>query len=88
MRELQADGILEQVRRGIQVIEVKRKDLENIYRIRASLEAMVVQQFITGASDAAVQALSETVNTIEAAYQAGDLVRQGHQVVRVCRNVS
>jgi DNA-binding GntR family transcriptional regulator len=76
LRELQAEGILDDaVSRGLTVTAISREDAENAYRIRAVLEALVVEQFIEKASDADVRLLARDAETLKAAYRAGTLDR-------------
>lgn len=74
LRELQAEGIVEySSNRGLSVSEVSPDDARNVYRMRAVLEAMVVEQFIERASDAQVQALVQEGRHLIRAYRAGVL---------------
>lgn len=76
LRELQAEGILFQAgARGLSVGSVSREEAENAYRIRAVLEALVVQQFIERASDADVRSLVKEAEQLKAAYRSGDVAR-------------
>jgi len=74
LRELQAEGILDDAgSRGLSVSAISEDDARNIYRMRAVLEAMVVEQFIEAASDAEVQALVQDAKVLTRAYRAGVL---------------
>ena len=54
LRELQAEGIFEPMSpRGLSINRISREEAENAYRIRSVLEALVVEQFIEKADDAA-----------------------------------
>ena len=76
LRELQAEGILEYTStRGLAVSAVTRGDAENIYRIRAVLEALVVEQFIEKAGKEQVQALVRDAEALKDAYRSGELER-------------
>jgi DNA-binding GntR family transcriptional regulator len=74
LRELQADGVLLQTgARGLSVGTVSRKEAENAYRIRALLEALVVEQFIENAGDGDVRELLKEAQSLKAAYRSGDV---------------
>jgi DNA-binding GntR family transcriptional regulator len=76
LRELQAEGILVQAgARGLSVRAVGREEAENAYRIRAVLEALVVEQFIERASDAEVDRLADFAEQLKAIYRSGDVAR-------------
>ncbi len=76
LRELQADGILLQTgARGLSVAIVTHEEAENAYRIRAVLEALVVEQFIEHASDAEIDRLAAQAKVLRAAYLAGDVAQ-------------
>lgn len=74
LRELQAVGILEYTpSRSLAVSAISREDAENVYRIRAALEALVVEQFIEKATDAQVRALAQDSEVLKSAYRSGEL---------------
>lgn len=74
LRELQAEGILENASgRSLRVCSVSLEDAENVYRIRAVLEALVVEQFIEKASDADVKLLVCESEALKNAYRSGVL---------------
>jgi DNA-binding GntR family transcriptional regulator len=74
LRELQAEGILENTStRSLVVAGISPEEAENVYRIRAVLEALIVEQFIEKASDAEVQNLRRESETLQAAYRSGVL---------------
>ena len=74
LRELQAEGIFEPMSpRGLIINTISREEAENAYRIRAVLEALVVEQFIEKADDAAVSDLTRQGELLKQAYQAGRL---------------
>ena len=74
LRELQADGIFEPISvRGLTISTISREDAENAYRIRSVLEALVVEQFIERADDAAVEDLARQGEALKQAYQSGVL---------------
>jgi DNA-binding GntR family transcriptional regulator len=74
LRELQAEGIFEPMSpRGLVINTISREDAENAYRIRAVLEALVVEQFIEKADEPAVRDLACQGEILKQAYQAGRL---------------
>ena len=76
LRELQAEGVLAHTEnRGLTVAVLTREDAENAYRLRAVLEALVIEQFIERASEAEVGMLANDGRELEAAYRSGSLTR-------------
>ncbi len=76
LRELESEGILEHnSNRSLTVAAISRQDAENAYRIRAVLEALIVEQFIEKASDAELHALQAEAEALKAAYSSGELPR-------------
>jgi DNA-binding GntR family transcriptional regulator len=74
LRELHAEGIFEPMAaRGLTINTISREDAENAYRIRSVLEALVVEQFIEKADDAALQDLVRHGENLKRAYQSGGL---------------
>src|SRR6202000_587899 len=74
LRELQAEGILCQAgARVLTVGVITKEEAENAYRIRAVVEALVVEQFIERASDRDIQQLSREAETLKTAYRSGDV---------------
>jgi DNA-binding GntR family transcriptional regulator len=74
LRELQAEGILEySSSRGLAVAAVSIEDAKNIYRLRAVLEALAVEQFIEQTDDAAVAELVREGERLKKAYRGGVL---------------
>jgi DNA-binding GntR family transcriptional regulator len=74
LRELQAEGIFEPMSpRGLVINTISREEAENAYRIRSVLEALVVEQFIEKADDAAVRDLTRHGELLKQSYQAGKL---------------
>jgi DNA-binding GntR family transcriptional regulator len=72
--ELQAEGILTySPTRRLSVSVISRIDAENAYRIRAAMEALVVEQFIEKASDAEFAALVQESKRLKNAYRSGDV---------------
>jgi DNA-binding GntR family transcriptional regulator len=70
--ELQAEGILTySPTRRLSVSVISRTDAENAYRIRAAMEALVVEQFIEKASDAELAALVQDSKQLKNAYRSG-----------------
>jgi len=74
LRELQAEGIFEPMSaRGLTISTISREEAENAYRIRSVLEALVVEQFIEKADEAAVRDLARHGDILKQAYQSGTL---------------
>jgi DNA-binding GntR family transcriptional regulator len=74
--ELQAEGILTySPTRRLSVSVISRTDAENAYRIRAAMEALVVEQFIERAGEAELEALIEESKRLKNAYRSGDVER-------------
>jgi DNA-binding GntR family transcriptional regulator len=72
--ELQAEGILTySTTRRLSVSVISQTDAENAYRIRAAMEALVVEQFIEKASDAELAALIQESKQLKNAYRSGDV---------------
>lgn len=74
-RELEAEGLLTNHPRGMVVTLVTDQDANNIYDVRAALEALVAEQFANTASDAAQAALQQAVDGLERAYADQDYDR-------------
>jgi DNA-binding GntR family transcriptional regulator len=74
LRELQADGVFEpDSARGLTIGTISREEAENAYRIRSVLEALVVEQFIERADDAALRELTREGELLKQAYRSGVL---------------
>ena len=73
LRELEADGLLAAGPRGLSVAVLARGEAENIYAVRAALEAVVARQFCQRADEAARAALGQAHATLVRAYGADDL---------------
>ena len=74
--ELQAEGILTySPTRRLSVSVISPADAENAYRIRGTLEALVVEQFIEKASEDECAALIKEGYRLKAAYRSGDVDR-------------
>jgi DNA-binding GntR family transcriptional regulator len=74
--ELQAEGILSySPTRRLSVSVISAADAENAYRIRGTLEALVVEQFIEKADEDDIAALIEQGDRLKAAYRSGDVDR-------------
>ena len=72
--ELQAEGILTtSPNRRLTVSVISRTDAENAYRIRAALEALVVEQFIEKAGDTELAELVQDGKRLKQAYRSGDV---------------
>ena len=76
LRELQAQGIVEhRGARGLAVGAISHEDAENVYRIRAALEALIVEQFIEKASAEEIGSLASESEALKEAYRSGELDR-------------
>ncbi|HXS42652.1 MAG TPA: GntR family transcriptional regulator [Stellaceae bacterium] len=74
LRELQAQGIVEhRGARGLAVGAISHEDAENVYRIRAALEALIVEQFIEKASADEIGSLVRESQALKEAYRLGEL---------------
>jgi DNA-binding GntR family transcriptional regulator len=74
--ELQAEGILNySATRRLSVSIISPTDAENAYRIRGTLEALIVEQFIEKAGEAEIAALVQQSKDLKSAYRSGDVDR-------------
>jgi DNA-binding GntR family transcriptional regulator len=72
--ELQAEGILTySATRRLSVNVISQTEAENAYRIRGTLEALIVEQFIEKAGAADLAALIEEGKRLKSAYRSGDV---------------
>lgn len=70
LRELEAEGVVAQtMSRGLTVSRITRADAANIYRIRADIEALIVEQFIEKATDEEVAYTRSLCDILVKAYQ-------------------
>ncbi len=75
LRELEAEGVVAQLgARGLTVVKISRRDAENIYRIRADIEALIFEQFLGRADTKALKQVDNLCEQIIAAYKSGDFV--------------
>lgn len=75
LRELEAEGVVAQAgARGLTVVRISRRDAENIYRIRADIEALIFEQFLGNADDAAIDEARRLCGVIVDAYRSGEFV--------------
>jgi DNA-binding GntR family transcriptional regulator len=75
LRELESERIVAPLSgRGLTVVKLSYRDAENIYAIRADLEALIVAQFLDRADDAARAALCTLYDQAIQCYQQGDFV--------------
>jgi DNA-binding GntR family transcriptional regulator len=73
LRELQAEGVLTHIsNKGLSVTRITLRDAKNIYRIRADLEALVVEQCTQNAGDEDIGNLEHYAADLKAEYLAGD----------------
>jgi DNA-binding GntR family transcriptional regulator len=74
LREIQAEGVLQyNSSRGLSVAEISIADAQNIYRLRALLEGLAVEQFVERASGAEIENLLEEGKRLQGAYRSGVL---------------
>jgi DNA-binding GntR family transcriptional regulator len=74
LRELAVAGLLANAEgRGLIVAMPTRDEAENVYRIRATLEALVVEQFIARASDAERRQIAIDGRLLKEAYATGSV---------------
>jgi DNA-binding GntR family transcriptional regulator len=72
LRELTAEGLVVVVpKKGAVVYAPSKEEAKDLYAVRASLEALAVRRFIERAPAEAVDALRETVDTMEKVVAAG-----------------
>ncbi len=72
--ELQAEGILTySPTRRLSVSVISQADAENAYRIRGTLEALIVEQFIEKAGEDDIATLVAEGERLKAAYRSGDV---------------
>ncbi|PCJ91566.1 MAG: GntR family transcriptional regulator [Hyphomicrobiales bacterium] len=75
LRGLEAERVIAPTSaRGLTVVKIKRRDAENIYRIRADLEALIAEQYMARASDEEIVALSDLCDELAAAYKGSDVI--------------
>ena len=76
LRELQALGVLASVdNRGLVVGTLTDAEAANAYSIRAALEALVVNQFVSEASDAEIEQVAALGAKLTRAYASGSVER-------------
>lgn len=73
LRELEAEGLLVAGARGLSVAVLGRAEAENIYAVRAALEALVARQFCARADAGAQAALAHAHAGLARAYRSGAL---------------
>ncbi|MBS9477297.1 GntR family transcriptional regulator [Ancylobacter radicis] len=73
LRELEADGLLAAGPRGLSVAVLAQGEAENIYAVRAALEAMIARQFCQRADAAGQAALTGAHHNLARAYDSGGL---------------
>ncbi|MGF7159338.1 DNA-binding GntR family transcriptional regulator [Rhodoligotrophos appendicifer] len=74
LRELEAEGLVtHQPNRGLIVTRISRAEAENVYRVRAALEALVAEQFAETADASAIAALKRRGAELRQAYATGDM---------------
>lgn len=72
LRELEAAGVVASAGpRGLTVVRITRRDTENVYAVRAEIEALVAAQFARLADAAELQELGDRSEALIAAYRKG-----------------
>ena len=75
LRELEAERIIAQTSaRGLTVVKISRRDAENVYSIRADVEALIVEQFIRVATPEDLRGLTQGANELIKAYKSSDFI--------------
>jgi GntR family transcriptional regulator, trigonelline degradation regulator len=75
LRELESEGVVTQApTRGLTVVKISRRDAENIYRVRADLEALLVEQFIEVATAEQIEVTRRLCEELIEDYRKGDFV--------------
>lgn len=75
LRELEATGIVARsTARSLTVVEISRRDAENIYAIRADIEALIAEQFCGRASDADMERFDTVCQNLIETYERGDFL--------------
>lgn len=73
LREFEAEGVIAQTgARGLTVVRITHRDAENIYRIRADLEALIFQQFLENADDANLREAERLCGEVIHAYKSSE----------------
>jgi DNA-binding GntR family transcriptional regulator len=76
LRELVAEGVLTPgERRGLVVTEITLAEAQAAYSLRSVIQALIAEQFVERASEAARAELSKITKTLVAEYRRGDIVR-------------
>lgn len=70
LRELETEGLLASGPKGLIVAEIPQEEALNIYAVRGALEALVAEQFVARADDAAIAALEVACGILAKAYKA------------------
>ena len=74
LRMLLQTGLVEhRPRRGFRVRDYTPEDIRQIYRLRAALEAQVIEELAGGETDALLRALEESCSVMRACYERADL---------------
>lgn len=73
LRQLETEGLVETLpNRGPAVRALTRAEATDLYRIRASLEALAARLFVERAPESLVRQLAATLREVEGAYATGD----------------
>jgi DNA-binding GntR family transcriptional regulator len=73
LRQLTAEGLVTVIpQRGAIVVELTRKEVENVYEVRATMEGLTARLFAQRATDEQIVALREAVDALHAAFENPD----------------
>lgn len=72
LRELEGEGVVAQESaRGLTVVKISQRDAQNIYRIRADLEALIFEQFLMNANDTELAEAMHLCDAMVLSYETG-----------------
>lgn len=75
LREFEAEGVIAQLgARGLTVVRINHRDAQNIYRIRADLEALIFQQFLENADDDELREAERMCGQVIIAYKSSEFL--------------
>jgi DNA-binding GntR family transcriptional regulator len=73
LRQLTAEGLVTVIpQRGAIVVELTRREVENVYEVRATMESLAVRLFTERATDEQVVKLREAVEEMRAVFEDAD----------------
>ncbi|CAK9057035.1 Uncharacterized HTH-type transcriptional regulator YdhC, partial [Durusdinium trenchii] len=72
LRELEGEGVVAQESaRGLTVVKISQRDAQNIYRIRADVEALIFEQFLMNADDTELAEAMRLCDAMVLSYETG-----------------